>query len=52
MKPSATKCRRLGCEHLKKTKIDTVNGPRMSSYCDITTRVPGNMAKCPLEGEQ
>jgi hypothetical protein len=46
-KPSAKKCREAGCEKLERVKIDTVNGPRMSNYCSVTKKIPGNMGTCP-----
>lgn len=36
-----------GCEKLERVKIDTVNGPRMSNYCSVTKKIPGNMGTCP-----
>ncbi|WP_407356777.1 hypothetical protein [Methanolobus sp. WCC5] len=45
-------CRTKQCEYLKTVIIETVSGPRRSSYCDVTGKIPGNMSKCPLEDEQ
>lgn len=51
MSPTTAKCRSSGCAHLQANTIETVRGPRVSWYCDITDRIPGNMSKCPLEDE-
>ncbi|WP_167880967.1 hypothetical protein [Methanococcoides sp. AM1] len=42
--PSVTNCRARGCPHLISKKIDTVAGDRFIKVCDITGKIPGNMA--------
>jgi len=44
---STAKCRRVHCDHLRPVRIETIRGPRISWYCDVTKRIPGNMGKCP-----
>ena len=46
---STAKCRFSGCNHLQSKKVETARGHRVSWYCEITGRIPGNMGKCPLE---
>lgn len=51
LKPSSLLCRKVGCPDLKVSTFDTVHGPgKRSYYCGITSRIPGNMYKCPKEG--
>jgi hypothetical protein len=45
---STAKCRRVHCDHLPPARIETIRGPRISWYCDVTRKGPGNMKVCPL----
>lgn len=52
MKHSVNVCRANKCDKLERKKVETAAGIRMSSYCSITGKVPGNMSRCPLEDLQ
>lgn len=39
-------CRSLNCPHLKKREMNN------TLKCEISEKVPGNMAECPLKGDQ
>lgn len=49
LKPSSALCRKAGCPELQETTYVTWSGPRKSYFCRITSRIPGNMYKCPKE---
>lgn len=51
-KPSTSKCKYYGCEHLEGKTVETVKGTRTSWYCKLSGKIPGNMATCPLRGDE
>ncbi|WP_342304172.1 hypothetical protein [Methanolobus sp. ZRKC5] len=50
--PATGLCRKVKCKHLLPEDIDTVRGPRISWYCGLTDKIPGNMVECPLDAPE
>ena len=51
-KPSSSLCREAGCPELYTVSFTAVNGTKLSYYCRVTDRIPGNMSKCPKDEER